>query len=119
MLRTRESAQKDPYRAGRSLPQASRMRKRGRGLAGPQNGRNERGIARTAFDGLSRADLVPDSLLKCRGPGVYSIFAWGRFRDFRPGPKGSMGAGQDHEVAAATVNGLLLRGRSPVATGSR
>jgi hypothetical protein len=36
MLRTRESAQKDPYRAGRSLPQAPCMRKRGRGRSGPQ-----------------------------------------------------------------------------------
>ncbi len=36
MPRIRESAQKDLYRAGRSLPQAPRRRKRGWGLTGPQ-----------------------------------------------------------------------------------
>ena len=86
MLRTRESVQKDPYRAGRSLPQAPRMRKRGRGLAGPQKHRDWSGIAIAGFNGPVAGRFGCRFLPEVLRSGAQSICAWGCFAIFCPGP---------------------------------
>ncbi len=67
----------------------------------------------TAFDGLSPADLAPDSALKCCGAGSPSLQGV-VFAIFVQAPEGTLwGAGQGLKVAAATLNGLLLRADVP------
>ena len=110
----------DPYRAGRSLPQAPRLRKRERGLRDPQkrpkSARNRHGDLNWPVAGRFGSRFLP----KVLRAEVCSIIAWGCFRDFLSRPRrDAIVAGQDLKVAAAAVIGLLLVRTPPGPTGSR
>lgn len=113
MLRTRESAQKDPNRAGRSLPQAPRLRKRGRGLTGRQKWWKS---ARNRHDALNRpvaGRFGSRFLLKCCGPGSTPSLHGVVFAFFVQAPKRRHGGRQVPQSCRRRGHRSIARADAP------
>ncbi len=98
MLRTRESAQWTPAERADPCHKPPACASAGGVWQVLKNGRNQRGIAVTAFNGPVAGRFGSRFFPKAPRAGAYSIFAWGCFRDSSSRPlKGRHGGRQGPE----------------------